>query len=98
MTKNAKYLAIILTLLSLAMLYLWFGKGSGAPAPSENDEEVPTIAEERLELLRRLKDLNLDTSILNDEKFKTLLSQEELVATPPIQTVTPGRINPFLPF
>ena len=98
MTKNAKYLAMILAILSLAAFYLWFGNRGKTPASSENDGEVPTIAEERLELLRRLKNLSLDTSVLQDEKFKTLLSQEELVLTPATQAVKPGRINPFLPF
>lgn len=96
MTKNTKYLLIILAILSLAAFYFWFGK-SETPA-SLGDVEVQTIAEERLELLRRLKNLRLETSILEDERFRALLPQEELAKTQPPSTTKPGRINPFLPF
>lgn len=99
MTKSTKYLAIILTILLLAASYFWFGKKSKAPASAENNGEVQTITEEQLGLLRRLRNLHLDASVLQDEKFKVLLSQDELTKTSPSSTTTkPGRINPFLPF
>ena len=110
MTKNAKYLLIILGILLLAAF--WLNKGEKTPAvesdstavesdstaPTENNEETEIIAEERLELLRRLKNLRLDTSILQDEKFKALLPENELVKIPPPTEAKPGRTNPFLAF
>lgn len=98
MTKRALYLVIILAILSLIGLYVWFGGRSSGEKTTTKSETAVAASGQRVEKLRRLKGLELDTAVLSDPRFKALLSREELVTPTPVPDVQPGRANPFLPF
>lgn len=82
---------MILALLGTVFVWWRYLSIGGAPAATET---VPDEFENELAEIRRLKDLKLDTGILQDDFFKSL-------EAPPVVDVTnvqTGRENPFLPF
>lgn len=98
MSKRELYLAIILAVLALTGLYVWFGGESNEENTITENETVVAASEQRIEKLRRLKGIQLDTAVLSDPRFKALKSRGELVTPTLVPDVNPGRTNPFLPF
>ncbi|QQG45675.1 MAG: hypothetical protein HYW89_02020 [Candidatus Sungiibacteriota bacterium] len=89
MTKQTTLLIIVFIIIVAATGYLWFGL-SGPAVENAGGEEFSV----RLAELRRLKNLQLDTSVLEDQFFRSL----ELPQETPLPEVKIGRINPFAPF
>lgn len=99
MTRRELYLAIILAVLALVGLYVWFGWGSNGEKTTTKSETSVAASEQRIEKLRRLKGIQLDTAVLSDPRFGSLKSREEMITAPTqVPDVKPGRANPFLPF
>ena len=87
---------IILVIVVLGIGYIWYSYYSAAPAEegtAVEDLNVQNI-EARLAELRRLRDLQLDTSLFREEAFREL----QLPVIPKLPAVQIGRVNPFLPF
>lgn len=86
------FLILILILIFAATAYIWYSYPRSSPPVAE---AIP--ADEltvRLEELRRLKTIKLDTSIFEDRFFQSLV----LPKAPVQPEVKVGRPNPFLPF
>ena len=98
MSKREIYLGIILAVLLLVGLYVWYGTGTKEATPATEGETTVAASEARLERLKRLNGLQLDTAVLSDPRFKALRPREELVTPTPVPDLPPGRPNPFLPF
>ena len=84
-------LVIIFTVVIGTTAYFWY--------QAVNTQEIvenPAVIEleSRLAELRRLKDIQFDTSIFQDQFFQRL----SLPVIPPPPEVTIGRQNPFAPF
>lgn len=102
MNRNAIFSIAILILIG-GGFYFWYWRTPPA-APPESPAATPGELGERLQELRRLKGITLDTSFFQDSFFRSLeapvgLSPEARRAG----TTTPGaegagRVNPFLPF
>lgn len=76
----------------LGTVFVWWrylSIGTAEPIQSASNEFEGELAE-----IRRLKDLKLDTEILNDDSFKSL----EAPPSVDITGITSGRENPFIPF
>ena len=71
-------------------LYQYFQSGPALQALPRTETEFQI----KLAELKRLKELRLDTSIFQDQFFRTLEPPEIPAETP----LTPGRNNPFLAF
>ncbi len=85
-------LIIILGLCLIGIIFVWYNYLSvAAPEPAE---VVTNLYEEELIEIRRLKDLTLDTKILEDEFFRSL----QAPPTVDITNLAAGRENPFAPF
>lgn len=105
MSKQTLIILIILVTLGGAGIWFFYFQSSG-PTPAtdaeigasdagnvSSDPDVQKI-ERELADLRRLKDLQLDTSILKNPFLQSL----EAFPVQNAGTTTPGRPNPFLPF
>lgn len=87
---NRQTILLIVFFLALAgTAYVWISNISSQK--SEESEAPPGEFESRLFELRRLKDINLDTSILEDPFFQSLNRPQEI----PPPSVDIGRDNPF---
>lgn len=73
--------------------FLWYQSRQTKNGAASVEEERSRI-EERLQELRKLKDLTLDTSILNDSAFRSLQPIVPSSAAEPNY----GRSNPFQAF
>lgn len=75
--------------------FLWYRYLRTRAPATETTAETRAAAEGLLDLteLRRLKTLQLDTSVLRDPFFRSL----ELPSVTPAPEITPGNPNPFLP-
>ncbi len=84
---------ILVVVAALGVIWYFYFYSPAAIGPGEEAAAVQSEFEARLADLRRLKNLQIDTSVLRDEFFQSL-------AYPAISPseVTPGRPNPFLPF
>lgn len=89
MTRNTLFSFLFIGLLVL-IGYMWYGY---LAAPAGTGEERASFAKSLAEV-RRLKNLELDTSIFQDRFFLDLEEPQEV----PEPEVTPGRENPFAPF
>lgn len=92
MTKQM-VLSIIIAMTLLGTAYFLYQYSQSGPA-LEVLPQTETEFQTRLAELKRLKELRLDTSIFQDQFFRTLEVPEKSAETP----LTPGRSNPFLPF
>lgn len=99
-------LIIIVIMLVFGGAGLWFFSFQSSSPPegaaqsvSSSNPDVQRI-EQELSNLRRLKDLQLDTSILKNQFLQSLepprIPPSNGTTTPAY--TTPGRSNPFLPF
>ena len=89
MNKNTLFSLVFVALLGL-IGYTWYGYlGTPVEQNAERASFSSTLAE-----VRRLKTLDLDTSLFQDRFFRDL--EEPEIAPEP--EVTPGRENPFAPF
>lgn len=75
--------------------FVWYRYLQTRTPAAEISPETRAAAEDSLNLseLRRLKTLQLDTSVLRDPFFRSL----ELPSATPAPEITPGNPNPFLP-
>lgn len=73
-------------------VYVWLGGAKTLPSTTTGTDGESTAIQ--LAQLRKLRDLRLDTDILEDEFFKSLSPSQ---AIPVLQQDGQGRINPFLP-
>lgn len=89
MNKNTLFSLIFVALLGL-IGYIWYGY---LETPSDTAAEGPQFSKTLAEV-RRLKNLELDTSLFEDRFFRDLEEPQEI----PQPEVTPGRENPFAPF
>jgi hypothetical protein len=85
-------LSILLIILLAAIGYVWFQFG-GTTSPLDGQENQEALA--NFTDLRRLKEIQFDTSILQDPRFQIL---EEFSRGVDISGITPGRANPFVSF
>ena len=87
---NRNLISIIIIVLA-AMFFVW----RFWPAPAGQDVKIsPSSAQGRaLELVARLKAIEIDTSFLDDSEFLGL----ENFPKPSFDGLTRGRPNPFLP-
>ena len=100
MNRQALIIGVIVAVLIGTGIWFFYFR-SPAPAPEvttviSSNSDVQRI-EQELANLRRLKDLQIDTSILKNPFLQSL----EALSTPQTGTTThptPGRANPFLPF
>ena len=100
--QNLIILIIVLVFAGAGIWFFYFQSSSPAAdqaADTSSDPDVQHV-EQELVNLRRLKDLRLDTSILQNPFLKSLevprtISQKTGTST---AYATPGRSNPFLPF
>lgn len=90
MNRNTLFTLVFLVLLGL-IGYMWYRYlDTGTDAAAEDRQQFArTLAE-----VRRLKNLQLDTSLFQDRFFRDLEEPQEV----PQPEVTPGRTNPFAPF
>lgn len=70
--------------------FIWFHRGTSFVQNTGNTAELET----RLSDLRRISQIHLDTSILQDPVFRSLQPAPQT----PSNEQQPGRTNPFLPF
>lgn len=92
MDRNTLQLILIFVVIIIAGYYGFsYFKGSGADI--EENTVMPQL-QARLEELRRVKTIKLDTSIFQDSFFKSLTLPKPI----PQPEVKFGRDNPFLPF
>ena len=87
---------IVLIILILAITiggYVWYTRQTVDVQATLQSDTVLQF-ERALVDMRRLKEVTLDTSVLSDPFFRSLI-----IPTPvPDPSVIPGRPNPFLPF
>lgn len=88
--KNNLFLLLTLLIFVAIGYVLYRYAGTTTPVAEINEAEFET----RISQLRRLKNLQLDTSILEDKFFQNLPSPNDAVVTDPPR----GRINPFASF
>lgn len=91
MNRNTLFSFVFVGLL-IFIGYLWYGYVA-APADTGTGEAQASFAKSLAEV-RRLKNLDLDTSLFQDRFFLDLEEPQEI----PEPEVTPGRGNPFAPF
>ena len=94
---NKQIILSIVFILALAgTIYFWLGgtTSSITPVPDAASAEKGESTAVQLAQLRKLKNLRLDTDILEDEFFRSLASPQ---GVPVLQQNEQGRPNPFLP-
>lgn len=84
---------IVFFLILVATGFIWYRSAPG----QEGGVSPGGESEIRLTELRRLKTIQLDTSIIRDPFFGSLELPAEAAAAPEGAT-SAGRVNPFLPF
>lgn len=103
--KNLIILIIVLVLGGMGIWFFYFQFSAPVPDQAANTDTAlaqtwsnPAVQQIESELvdLRRLKNLHLDTSILQSPFLKSLEAPRTLPKD--TGTTTPGRANPFLPF
>ncbi len=89
--RRSTFFSFILLLIMGAAGYAWYRYFQAPPAEVAGDRArlTRTLAD-----VRRIKNLELDTSIFEDRSFRAL-EPLRAIAEPEI---TPGRDNPFAPF
>lgn len=92
MDRNTLQLILIFVAIIIAGYY-GFTYFKGGSADIEENVVLPEL-KARLEELRRVKTIKLDTSILQDSFFKSLTLPKPI----PQPEVKFGRDNPFVPF
>ncbi|MBI3442785.1 MAG: DUF2749 domain-containing protein [Candidatus Sungbacteria bacterium] len=119
MSRQTLIIIVIAVLFGGAGLWFFYFQSSSstdatptdARATDQNISANPDVQriEQELVDLRRLKDLQLDTSILKNQFLQSLEPLKTPPSPPPVQNngttttlspsyTTPGRSNPFLPF
>ena len=89
MNRNTLFSLVLVALLGV-IGYTWYGYLGATPeTEAERAGFSKTLAE-----IRRLKTLDLDTSLFQDRFFLDLVEPQEI----PQPEITPGRENPFAPF
>lgn len=89
MNRGTIFVFIFIILLAL-IGYTWYNYSrQPADTPAPQAESDKTVVE-----VRRLKNLELDTSLFQDRFFRDLTEPKEKVEP----EATPGRENPFAPF
>ncbi len=89
MNRNTLFSLVLVALLGV-IGYTWYGYLGATPeTEGESASFSKTLAE-----IRRLKTLDLDTSLFQDRFFLDLVEPQEI----PQPEITPGRENPFAPF
>ncbi len=88
-----RIIVIILILAGIGGAYYYFQVYSAAPA-SEGSSPAVAELDARLNEIRPLASVDLDTSVFNNIFFRSL--QPAAVAT--TSAPAPGRINPFTPY
>lgn len=89
MNRNTLFSLVLVILLGV-IGYTWYGYLETSPeTEAEHASFSKTLAE-----VRRLKTLDLDTSLFQDRFFRDLEEPQEI----PQPEITPGRENPFAPF
>ncbi len=88
--KRQKILLGILIAVAVVTVFIWYSNYQKGPAVEEStsQEESTSATEERL------KEMELDFSVLNNNLFKSLKSHGAL----PVITGETGRENPFEPY
>ncbi len=81
-----------LLLLGVFGYYLFVLQGDSVASITSTDVDIAAVAEREsyLRSLRELQTINLDTSVLNDERFIRLVDYSEPVSEAPV-----GRRDPF---
>lgn len=100
MNKRQIIIAAILIISSLGVGYNLYRYSSMTPKLINREETKKEISK-NLTDLQKLKTLKLDTSVLQDQKFKNLESgTTTAVSTPTVSAGKSevGRKNPFVPF
>ena len=93
MVRQLIFVVIFILILAVGGYYLYQNSSlSSTPAPTDTAGGSDDV-EARLADLRRLKDLKLDTSILQNRFFLSLQS----LRTASTSDVRTGRQNPFIP-
>ncbi len=87
MLKPALIIGLILA--AAGGLFFWYSRPL---SPDKASSPVIRETEERLEELRRIRAIRLDTSVFQDPLFRSLRESD----TPSSPVITPGRANPFL--
>jgi len=85
------FILFLLILLGTGYIWIQYAKEGRAPV-----EEEKIDFEGRLSQLRKLKNLKLDTSILEDSFFQSLELPGESAVPATEPAGTKGRINPYL--
>jgi hypothetical protein len=94
---NRQTLLLILFIIIIGVTgYVWY-QYVGTAAPTVLPTDAKEVGIETITVLRRLRDVRLDTAVLSDPVFRIL------VPPPPPPggvepTIIPGRENPFVPF
>lgn len=87
---------IVVIVLALAGTGLvWFGSHLTSPSAIETPAAASEESSIRLSQLRNLRDIRLDTAILEDPFFRSLSTTQGVTV---VQEGGQGRPNPFLPF
>lgn len=101
MSRQTFIIIVIILVFGGAGLWFFYFQSSSSTQNSPTAEENVSSSnpdmqriEQELVDLRRLKDLQLDTSILKNQFLQSL----EALPVLHTSTSTPGRANPFLPF
>ncbi len=96
MQRQTLFIILFILLLS-AIGFVWLRYWNAPPATiGTGAEEAP--AAPRLQELRRLKKVELDTSLFRDPFFRSLTFPVPPGGVAPGSESVPGRANPFLPF
>ena len=94
---NRQTILIVIVILMLAgAAFIWSRYSQTTPVVEETEDFDIDISE-----LRRLKTINLDTSVLQEPFFRSLETPVETVTQPTVPTspdTKTGRTNPFTPF
>ncbi len=88
MSKQSIFSIVLLLVLGITG-YLWYGYFQSAPAQDTTQSQNTSLTG-----IGRFNNIQLDTSLFQDPLFLSL-TLPPLIPQP---DVTPGRVNPFLPF
>lgn len=90
MNRNTIFTFVFLVLIGF-IGYTWYRYLDTSPETAAEDQQrfAQSLAD-----VRRLKNLQLDTSLFQDRFFRDLEEPQEI----PQPEVEPGRTNPFAPF
>jgi len=91
MPRQTIFLLLLIVVLA-AGAYYWLKSSSSAPSEPETDPALEEI-ENKISDVRRLKTIEFNTSVMQDEVFRSL--QDFATGTEAI--IPAGRKNPFAP-